>query len=386
MNDHSSGVRMAETSRRGQRLLPAAPTASKHVQLPSSSAHVHAKPNEQIAGLKSQLAESEMQVALLAAKLQTSQATVARASSTAEMLKASLTVVQEDRAAMRLLLDAAQGETSRQLAAVQVRSRTCTAPFLARQAIAGKPWQHWPGQTGASVYAVQLESDTVRLSHTQAHRATNARAEAVAALASLAQVSHQAAMRAQHEEAEERASAHRAQARAHKAEAQAAAALASATQVSLALALREVEAQQVRGDLLRLTCPRPIPYVTGVATSTFCPASLVVRGYNPRLSRSSLRLPSLPIRTSLIPSSLCACICIACPIPPRPHTHIPHPSSILHAPRPAPSLLLPLLARAHTAPTPPFFPHPIRSPSAPPSSSASAPRPPSPAAPPPLSA
>jgi hypothetical protein len=87
----------------------------------SELAHANVKLKEEIAGLQAQLAESSLKATLLAAKLQTSQAAVARASSAAEMLRASLEVAQEDRAAMRLLLDAAEDDTRRQLEALQVR-------------------------------------------------------------------------------------------------------------------------------------------------------------------------------------------------------------------------------------------------------------------------
>lgn len=169
----------APPSRRGQRLSPSAPPAHRRVQLTSPSpptvnklAHANVQLHEEIARLQAQLAESSMKAALLAAKLQTSQAAVARASSAAEMLRASLEVAQEDRAAMRLLLEAAQDQTRRQVLALQVRLMPPhdapaahslarrTSARLSRSAPSGagprrRPgtrlrWRRWPERTDTS--------------------------------------------------------------------------------------------------------------------------------------------------------------------------------------------------------------------------------------------
>lgn len=87
--------------------------------------------------------------------------------------------------------------------------------------------------------AVKLEAECLLMKHTQTHQAAavaaRIRAENTVALASSAQVSHQEALRAQQTEAEARMQSCQ----------EAANALASTMQVSMALALKEVEEEQV---------------------------------------------------------------------------------------------------------------------------------------------
>jgi len=108
-------------------------------QTANKLAHTNVKLNREIEGLRRELADLAMTNTIQAARLQSAEAAIVKASSGVGALQVSLEESQADREAMRELLEESRAASRREIEVLQVRHRTRTTSLFLGRTIQPRP-------------------------------------------------------------------------------------------------------------------------------------------------------------------------------------------------------------------------------------------------------